>query len=125
MKPQLYTVLKAYTSPYPDPILFHEGETVTVGQEFTEDADWKGWMRCEGMHNNIAWVPKQYLTIDGPKGRLKREYNAMELSVHVGEKLVVYACVNGFGMAENSLGIRGWVPMNHLEIMAYKCSDTM
>jgi len=40
----------------------------------------------------------------------------MELSVKVGEELVVYEVVNGFGMSEKPDGAKGWVPMRNLEI---------
>ena len=113
-KPTKYRVTKEYKSPFPDPIVFHKGDTVEVGKEFTDDPDWKDWVWCEGTNNIKAWVPKQYLEIRDGKGTFKRDYNAMELSVSVGEELVVHKIVNGFGMAEKSNGIRGWVPIKNM-----------
>jgi O-6-methylguanine DNA methyltransferase len=115
VKPQRYRVVKDYRSPYPDPIVFQEGEKVRVGQEFKEDSDWKDWIWCEG-NNKKAWVPKQYINIDGVNGIFNQDYNAMELSVQVGERLVVYEIVNGFGMSEKTNGTRGWVPTKNMEI---------
>lgn len=116
IKPEHYRVIKDYRSPYPDPIVFQKGEKVKVGQEFKEDPDWKNWIWCEGKNNKKAWVPKQYIDIHGMNGILNKEYNAMELSVQVGEKLVVYEIVNGFGMSEKINGMRGWVPIKTMEI---------
>lgn len=116
MKPEHYRVIEDYRSPYPDPIVFQKGEKVKVGQEFKEDPDWKNWIWCEGKNNKKAWVPKQYIDIRGMNGILNREYNAMELSVRVGEKLVVHEIVNGFGMSEKINGMRGWVPLKNMEI---------
>lgn len=116
MKPEHYKVVKDYKSPYPDPIVFRKGEKVKVGQEFKEDPDWKNWILCEGRDSKKAWVPKQYIDINGMNGILNKEYNAMELSVHVGEKLIVYEIVNGFGMSEKINGMRGWVPIKNMEI---------
>lgn len=116
MKAEHYRVIKDYKSPYPDPIVFQEGEKVKVGQEFKDDPEWKNWIWCEGRNNKKAWVPKQNVDINGMNGTLNKEYNAMEISVKVGEKLVVHEIVNGFGMSEKTNGMRGWVPMKNMEI---------
>ncbi|UCH32363.1 MAG: hypothetical protein JSV05_03010 [Candidatus Bathyarchaeota archaeon] len=116
IKPEYYEVIKDYDSPYPDPIVFLKGEKVRVGQEFRDDPDWKNWIWCEGKNDRKAWVPKHYIDIQGTNGIFNREYNAMELSVEVGEKLIVYEIVNGFGMSEKTNGTGGWVPMKNMEI---------
>ena len=113
-KPKRYRVIAEYQSPYPDPIIFHEGEKVTIGKEFTDDPDWKDWVWCEGQNNNDAWVPKQYLKVEADQGEFITDYNALELSVGVGETLNIYEIVNGFGMAEKPNGERGWVPLKNL-----------
>ena len=110
-----YRVILNYQSPYPDPIIFHKGEEVFVGKEFTDDPDWKDWVWCEGKQGNQAWVPKQFLEIRANRGIFITDYNALELSVVVGETLDVHEIVNGFGMAEKSDGSHGWVPMKNLE----------
>jgi hypothetical protein len=114
MMPEHYRVIKDYKSPYPDPLVFQRGERVRVGQEFKEDPDWKNWIWCEG-NNKKAWVPKQYINIAGKNGIFNKDYNAMELSVHVGEKLLVYGIVNGFGMSKKTNGTRGWVPIKNIQ----------
>ena len=115
-KPQKqYRVIENYQSPYPEPIIFHKGELVTVGKEFTDDPDWMNWVWCEGRNNNQAWVPKQYLDIEANQGVFNTDYNALELSVVVGEVLIIYEIVNGFGLAEKQTGERGWVPLRNTE----------
>ena len=116
VKPERYRVIKDYKSPYPDPIVFQKGEKVKVCQEFTEDPDWENWVWCEGRDDRKAWVPKQYLDVDGRKGIFNRDYNAMELSVQTGEILVIHEIVNGFGMSEKPNGTKGWVPMRNMKI---------
>ncbi len=117
MREQRYQVMKDYQSPYPDPIIFRKGEQVTVGREFKDDPDWQDWRWCEGKKNKAAWVPIQYLTIEGKSGILKRDYNARELTVHKGEIVTVYEMINGFGMVKNGDGKKGWLPMRNLEII--------
>lgn len=114
-KPERYRVVRDYESPYPHPICFLKGELVKVGQEFKEDPDWKNWVWCEG-NNKKAWVPKQYIKILGTNGIFERDYDALELSVQVGEKLIVHEIVNGFGLSEKPDGTKGWVPMRNLVI---------
>ena len=111
-----YRVIWEYTSPYPNPTIFRTGDAVKIGAEYQEDPDWKDWFWCEGPENIKAWVPKQFLNIDGGIGTLKRDYNAMELIVSVGEDLLIHEIVNGFGMAEKPDGTRGWVPVRNLEL---------
>jgi hypothetical protein len=112
---QHYRVIEAYRSPYPEPILFQKGEVVVVGEEFSDDPDWLGWIWCEGGGGNSAWVPEQYLQVRDGRGVFLRDYNAMELSISAGETLGVGEIVNGFGMAQKPDGLRGWVPMRNLE----------
>jgi hypothetical protein len=111
-----YFVIEDYQSPYPEPIIFLKGEKVIIRKEFTDDPDWKDWVWCEGEHDNQAWVPKQYLGIEAGKGVFNTDYNALELSVAVGEMLRVHETVNGFGMAEKPNGERGWVPLRNLQV---------
>ncbi len=116
MKARHFIVIKEYKSPYPDLIVFQEGEEVKVGEEFKEDPDWRNWIWCEGKDNKKAWVPKQYVKIDGLTGRFTRFYDAMELSVQVGEDLLVNEIINGFGMSTKMDGSKGWVPMKNMEL---------
>lgn len=110
----VYACIKDYISPYPDSIPFRKGELVSVGEEFGEDPDWQDWINCQGSNGRKAWVPKQFLSIEEEKGTFTRDYDALELSIRVGEELLIREIVNGFGLAENADGQRGWVPMKHL-----------
>jgi hypothetical protein len=115
-KPKKYLVIKDYKSPYPEPILFHKGEAVEVGKEFTDDPDWENWVWCEG-EKTKGWVPKQFLEINEGSGVFNRDYNALELSVSVGEELLVSEVINGFGMAVKADKQKGWVPIKNLELV--------
>ncbi len=110
-----YKVVQEYQSPYPDPIIFQVGEKVIVGQKSEHDPDWENWYWCEGENNKEAWVPKQYLEINGQQGVFIQNYNAMELTITPGEIFSIYEIVNGFGMAIKNEGQKGWVPMKNIE----------
>jgi hypothetical protein len=109
-----FLVTEAYQSPYPGPIIFHAGEEVMIGKEFSEDPEWRDWVWCEGQRGNKAWAPKQYLEMEAGRGVFLTEYNALELSVNAGEVLKVHDIVNGFAMAETPDGRLGWVPLKNL-----------
>jgi hypothetical protein len=113
-EPRKYRVIEAYKSPYPNPIVFQEGEQVEIGKEFTDDPDWKNWVWCVGENEKQAWAPCQYLIIKEETGIFRRNYNALELNVSEGEELLVYEEINGFGMAEKSDGKKGWVPLKNM-----------
>ena len=115
-KTHYYRVTEEYISPYPHPIIFQKGDSVKIGEEFTENPEWEKWIWCEGTNNRKAWVPKQYLDVRGKKGTFKREYNAMELSVSVGDRLCVYESLNGFAFAEKTDGVSGWVPLKNIKL---------
>ena len=115
MEPGHFRCVKAYSTPYPDSILFRVGEVVIAGEEYDQDPSWKGWIRCQGAEDQAAWIPVQYLQIENSQGILLRDFDARELNLKVDEIVMVYDVVNGFGMAENQNGETGWVPLNHLE----------
>ncbi|MFC2088932.1 SH3 domain-containing protein [Calditrichota bacterium] len=116
MKSTKYNVIKDYKSPYPSPIIFKKGEMVKITKEFKDDPDWQNWVWCEGENNNKAWTPKQYLKINKNEGIFTKDYNALELSIHSGEEVLIFETINGFGMAEKQNGEKGWVPLKNLEI---------
>ena len=109
-----YRVIRDYESPYPAPILFQRSERVVTGSEFTDDPDWKNWLWCTGSRGQQAWVPRQFLEIQGTSAIFRRDYNALELSMYTGEVILVGEQINGFGMAEKVGGEKGWVPMRNL-----------
>ena len=118
MEPGHFRCIKAYLTPYPDSILFYKGERVIVGERYDQDPAWEGWVRCRGEENQEAWIPLQYLQIQGAIGFLLQDYDARELSLNIDEVVLVFQIVNGFGMAENQAGDKGWVPLNRLEVFS-------
>ena len=110
-----FRVIHAYLTPYPGSIAFEKGELVEIDEEFTNDPDWKNWVWCRGAGQKQAWAPIQYLQISEKSGKFLQSYDARELSLEVGEKILVYEEINGFGMAQKGNGEKGWVPLRNLE----------
>ena len=115
MKPVKRRVIADYESPYPESIKFDKGEQVRIGEKFDQDSDWDNWYWCEGQQENKAWVPIQYIDFDGNIGTINTPYDAKELTIHKGEILETLEEINGFTMAINSKGIKGWAPLKNLE----------
>jgi len=115
MKSEKYIVISSYDSPYPDSIPFAIGEEVGVGTKYEDDPDWKDWYWCEANGEKEAWIPGQYLDIQGEKGTLNTGYDARELGIQAGEVVIVHKIVNGFGWAENSSGETAWAPLKYLK----------
>ena len=113
--PEKYIVIKEYISPYPKSIFFFAGEHIKVGKKSDDDPNWKGWIWCEGENSNKAWVPEQFIENKGKEGVLRQDYDALELSVFLGEEVNIYELVNGFGMGEKTDGTKGWIPLQNLE----------
>lgn len=109
-------VIKSYPSPYPVSIVFRQGENVRIGRKFEDDPDWDNWFWCEGEHDNHAWVPAQYIDRSGESGTLNTAYDARELTVSKGQIVETFQEINGFAMARDSEGRRGWVPLKNLEL---------
>ena len=65
MKPVKRRVIADYESPYPESIKFEKGEQVRIGEKFEKDSDWKNWYWGEGQQGKKAWVPIQYIDVDG------------------------------------------------------------
>lgn len=115
--PATYRVIQEYRSPYPEHLIFAEGESVVLGEQFKDDPQWKDWVWCVSENHVAAWVPKQFIEVENQRAKMKRDYDARELSISPEDQLLVYEIINGFGLAENRSGERGWVPMKCLELV--------
>jgi hypothetical protein len=110
-----YRCIKEYQTPYPNSIVFREGEQVVVGEEYDQDPTWKGWFRCQGTEGQVAWIPIDYLEKDNLHSFLLKDYDAKELNLVIDEIVKITEVIGGFGKAINMEGKKGWVPINHLE----------
>ncbi len=100
-------VKEQYKAVYTVVIEGRAGEMLQVGPE---DVDFPGWLWCTDQTGTSSWVPKAYLAVEGDRGRLLRDYNAMELTAEAGERLTVVEEESSWFLCETENGRRGWIP---------------
>ena len=113
-KPQA-RVIADYESPYSDPIVVNEGDEIII--DARKKTDWAGWVWCTNRAGKGGWVPESYIERRGDMGTMRCDYNAIELTLRVGELLSVHKAESGFFWVTNQGGQDGWVPSTHIELV--------
>ena len=108
-------VIADYEAPYPDPIVVKEGDEITI--DSSNKTDWAGWVWCTNNAGKSGWVPEAYIERRGDVGTMLCDYNAIELTVRVGELLSVHKAESGFFWVTNKRGQDGWVPSTLIELV--------
>jgi len=111
----LVRVIEEYQAPYPDPIQAKAGDEVSV--DLIKATDIVGWVWCTNHTGKSGWVPGTYVKIEGGRGRMLQDYNAIELTIHVGDILTVHKTESSFYWVTNQAGNQGWVPIANVEVM--------
>ncbi len=104
-------VTRDYESPYGDPVVMRVGETLSIADRKT---DWKGWIWCTTRDGKSRWVPESFVGRTGEVGTMLRDYESTELSVRVGEQLLLGEEVAGWVWCTNEAGRSGWVPSENV-----------
>jgi hypothetical protein len=107
-------VIANYSRIYEAPIIGTAGDTVKI---VPRDDDEPGWIWCEHLVSGLAgWVPQAFLERSSEQAAvLCRDYSAMELSVSVGQTLIIFETVAGWTWCVSTVGDAGWVPAHNLE----------
>jgi hypothetical protein len=106
-------VVADYESAYPDPFFVRKGDSLIIGSKVSP---WPGWLWCTTPDGESRWLPKSYLKINGEIGTVLYDYSAVELTVRIGEQLIIIKEAEGWYWCENSRGQTGWVPGECAEI---------
>ena len=106
-------VIADYQAPYADLIQVNAGDEVVVNLE--KQTNIPGWVWCTDRDGKSGWVPKTYLEYSGKVGKMLCDYDAIELTVQVGEILTVHKAESDFYWITNQKGIQGWVPISHVQ----------
>lgn len=101
-------VTKKYTREFETPLVAPEGTVLEVLKR--NDGIYTDWFICRSSTGIEAFVPAEWLEIDGTSGTLLADYNSWELSVQVGEILTRLQETGGWIWARNSDEEYGWVP---------------
>ena len=114
MKGKKCRVIEKYESPYTDPLLITKGEILTISEK---ESEWSGWIWCTNKDGESRWVPEKYLEIHGNIGKANQDYNATELTITVGEELIIEKEEAEWFWVINQRGKSGWVPIKNVKII--------
>lgn len=100
---------------YPDPLIVTAGEKLTIGET---DTRWP-YTWCVNQLGKGGWIPESYLVceVDGDSGRVLHDFDTVELTVAVGEKVAASQEEGGWLWCTNRGGMSGWVPAEALEML--------
>ena len=104
-------VIKAYQASDPEPLVIRAGERLTVGENSDQ---WPAYVWCVNQAGKGGWVPEAFLEREGDSGVARRDYSAAELTVSVGEELVLGEKAGGWFWATNRANCSGWVPAEYI-----------
>ncbi len=114
MKKKKCIVIEDYKSPYTDPLIITKGEILTIGEK---ESEWAGWIWCTNKKEESRWVPEKYLDIKGKIGKVKKYYDATELTVKSGEELIIKDEEAEWYWVMNQKGKSGWVPIKNVKLI--------
>jgi hypothetical protein len=94
------------------------GEIVDISEKvdyWNGNLNWV-WMWCRDRRGKSGWVPKAWIDVntDGKTGTARYNYAATELTVAVGDELVVEREESGWLWCINHQGKSGWIPADHV-----------
>jgi hypothetical protein len=107
-------VIAEYQAPYLDPIVVSAGDEITIDR--SKKTDLAGWVWCTNRAGKSGWVPEAYIQRRGDLGYMRCDYDAIELTIQVGELLTLHKAESGFFWATNQADQDGWVPSTHVEL---------
>jgi uncharacterized protein YgiM (DUF1202 family) len=105
-------VIAPHRSEFTDPLVFRAGEPLRVTDKETE---WQGWVWCTSRAGKSGWAPEAYVRRDGDAGLALVDYDATELSVDVGQELLLNTQESGWIWCTDQAGQGGWVPADKVE----------
>lgn len=102
-------ILKAHTDVPPNPIVAKKGDRGSV-LKYDSRAEWRGWLQCSLDDGQIGWISESYLEIHETRVTFKKDYNAIEIQVQVGEDVEILREDNGWAWIRRSDDVEGWIP---------------
>ena len=116
---KLFRVIRPYQAAHPDPWTARKGQHLEFERR---ESEWEDWIWCTDPSGNSAWVPENWVELEGEFCILQRDYTSTELSVDEGEIITAELDESGWVWATRETGERGWVPLEHLTALPYSIS---
>jgi hypothetical protein len=110
-----------YRSPFPSPLIARKGTTLQLRHHAEEQP---GWVYAVSPDGREGWVPRHWLSIEGNRAILNRDYDATELNLEVGDRLEVTLVLDGWYLSRAEDGRVGWVPERTVKVLKQGLSDT-
>jgi len=107
-------VKREYSSSYTDAIRFKDEDEVIVEDRQSE---WEGWIWCRRSDGIARWVPESYVERDNMTGTMRRDYSARELTIAVGDELIILEEECGWVWCRNGQNELGWVLIENIDIL--------
>jgi uncharacterized protein YgiM (DUF1202 family) len=117
----LVRVVTDYHAQFPDPIRVRSGDVISIDPG--KKTSIAGWVWCTSQAGKSGWVPDSYLNRQGTTGRMRCDYDAIELTVNAGEILTVLKMESDFYWVTDRSGRQGWVPVAQVE--PYPCTHDL
>jgi uncharacterized protein YgiM (DUF1202 family) len=106
-------VIADYQAPYPNPVRVKAGDEITLDRD--KKTDIPGWVWGTDRAGVGGWVPESYIEPHGEADVIRCDYDAIELTIHVGDILTFHKAESGFYWVSDQTGRQGWVPASHVE----------
>lgn len=114
MKNKSCKVIADYKSPFPDPLRLQRDDVVRIEEK---ESEWPGWIWCISKEGKEGWIPYNYLDIQGNIAKLTQNYDATELTVTLGEELIIEKQESGWFWVSNKESKQGWVPIKNVQLL--------
>ena len=88
-----------------------------IVQEEERETEYEGWLWCQNSAGANAWVPETYLEKMSDSGEYQflKDYNSRELTVDMGQEVIVLDEDSGWAWVRTTLGEEGWIPLENLQ----------
>jgi uncharacterized protein YgiM (DUF1202 family) len=96
------------------PLIIKKGEILRYERKETE---WEGWIWCMDNSGKGGWVPEAYLNLQETHCEVLQDYNAIELTVNIGEEFIIEKEESGWFWVRDEGGREGWIPIISVRII--------
>jgi hypothetical protein len=107
-----HKAIKPHQPEFSDILQANTGEVLKFERRPTE---YPGWIWCTNAQAVQAWVPTNWVSIEGDECRMNRDYVSKELRLAVGEIVNVLEIESGWAWVSKDENEVGWVPMAYLQ----------